>query len=303
MVAADHPIALQDMQGQLHWMRWNAIPPQNGTLKRNQSVALTHPAGHREGATGEIDPIDALNGLYYAFSSNLLVSQISEYQARRSSFCFSQSSQVTSGINMRLLPSITSYHILRLSVYLLSAASLSIVVVANPIPISSQANSGPCAFVAGLEPQVVSQDSTNARHIQILPVAVPRTGSGKIDLKDFSAKPLIAHFVFEEFFWEHYNVIRDVDKLRTRTNSLLEEKAKGFKDFTIGDPNFQHPIVIEDDLDWINTVFLYFTLINQPGGEVPVLDAKQLGGWIAMFTKMTDLRSLHRKSLKPKALQ
>ncbi|KAJ3793721.1 hypothetical protein GGU11DRAFT_759730 [Lentinula aff. detonsa] len=241
---------------------------------------------------------------------------------------------------MRLLPSITPYHIL--SVYLLSAASLSIVVVANPIPISSQANSdvrlklawripgqeqfqssrsgrglqeftakdrfslfitGHSAFVAGLEPQVVSQDSTNARHIQILPVAVPRTGSGKIDLKDFSAKPLIAHFVFEEFFWEHYNVIRDVDKLRTRTNSLLEEKAKGFKDFTIGDPNFQHPIVIEDDLDWINTVFLYFTLINQPGGEVPVLDAKQLGGWIAMFTKMTDLRSLHRKSLKSKALQ
>ncbi|KAJ3991288.1 hypothetical protein F5050DRAFT_1230702 [Lentinula boryana] len=241
---------------------------------------------------------------------------------------------------MRLLPSITSYYIL--SVYLLSAALLSIVVVASPIPISSQENSDvrlklawripgqkqfQCsrsgrglqeftakdrfslfitghAFAAGLEPQVVSQDSTNARHIQILPIAVPRTSSGKIDLKDFSAKPLIAHFVFEEFFWEHYNVIRNVDELRTRTNAMLKEKAETYKNVLLpGDPNLRHPIDIQDDLDWINTVFLYFTLINQPGGNVPVLDAKQLGGWVAMFTKMTDLRGLHWKPLKPKALQ
>ncbi|KAJ3981391.1 hypothetical protein F5890DRAFT_1536014, partial [Lentinula detonsa] len=292
-------------------------------------------------ATGKIDPIDALN--------------IFEHQARRSSFCFSQFSQVTTGrmsYNMRLLRSITSYYIL--SVYLLSAALLSIVVVASPIPISSQANSGKDvilkfvwripgeakfrsarsgrgskvfkeedqfslfitgnAFTAVLEPRVVPQGSTlNARRIQITAVAPPppRAISGILGLTTVfePGDGVIAHFVCEEFFQQHYEVIMNVDRLCAQTNALLREKAETYQNILMpGDPNLRRLIEIQDDLDWINTVFLYLTLIKQPGVDVPVLDVNQLGGWVAVFTKMTDLRTLkpkalHLKPLRPKALQ
>ncbi|KAJ3793718.1 hypothetical protein GGU11DRAFT_811746 [Lentinula aff. detonsa] len=203
---------------------------------------------------------------------------------------------------MRLRPSITSHCIL--SVYLLSAAFLSIVVVANPIPIPSRTTDGKdirisrngsrelrakdqfALFITGnrlavvLEAQVVPQDSTNPGYIeQIISGAPPRNAvTGRIAALFETDDGVTAHFVFEEFFWEHYNVIRNVEELRTRTNALLEQKAKGFGNSTIGDPDFHYPIVIEDDLDWINAVFLYLTLIDQPGGNVPVLDSSQAEG-------------------------
>ncbi|KAJ3991256.1 hypothetical protein F5050DRAFT_1235134 [Lentinula boryana] len=169
------------------------------------------------------------------------------------------------------------------------------------------------AFTAVLEPQVVLQDSTlNARRIQITSVAPPppRATSGILGLTTVfePGDGVIAHFVCEKFFQQHYDVIMNVDRLCAQTNALLREKAETYTNILMpGDPNLRHPIDIQDDLDWINTVFLYLTLIKQPGVDVPVLDVNQLGGWVAVFTKMTDLRTLKAKALhltplKPKAL-
>ncbi|KAJ3782034.1 hypothetical protein GGU10DRAFT_364798 [Lentinula aff. detonsa] len=226
---------------------------------------------------------------------------------------------------MRLRPSITSHCIL--SAYLLSAALLSTVVVANPIPISSRTtdardvrirlawrNPGEenfrsvsrkftatdrfslvmteKSFSIGFE----IQDSTSAKHTEIIKVDLPRMPSGRIidaALKDLGAgnEHLIAHFIDLDFFNQHYAVIRNVDRLRTETNALLKKKAEEHKDFTIGDPEFQDPIdIIRDDLDWINTVLLYLTLINQPESGVPVLDPKELVEWTKIFKEMTSMR-------------
>ncbi|KAJ3783034.1 hypothetical protein GGU10DRAFT_389399 [Lentinula aff. detonsa] len=222
---------------------------------------------------------------------------------------------------MRLRPSITSHCIL--SAYLLSAALLSTVVVANPISISSRATDfkdvrirlawripgeehfkpAKSEFTAtdrftlfmtggGFSTGFEFQESTNAKLIE---VELPRRPSGMITeavLKDFATdgKRLMARFIDGDFFFGNYPVIRNVDRLRTETNALLKKKAKGYEEFTIGDPKFQHPIVIEDDLDWINTVLLYLTLINQPGSDVPVLDPKELLGWTEIFQEMTRKR-------------
>ncbi|KAJ3981378.1 hypothetical protein F5890DRAFT_1535896 [Lentinula detonsa] len=132
---------------------------------------------------------------------------------------------------MRLRPSITSHCIL--SAYLLSAALLSTVVVANPIPISESSQTTDArdvrirlawrnpgeekfrsvsrkftatdrfslfmtekSFSIGFE----IQDSTNAKHTEIIQVNLPRMPSGRIidaALKDLGAsnEHLIAHFI------------------------------------------------------------------------------------------------------------
>ncbi|KAJ3720753.1 hypothetical protein DFJ43DRAFT_1158866 [Lentinula guzmanii] len=305
MVAVGHPIALHDMQGQLHRMRveWR---PEAKPIHRTYASRRTSTS-----ATGEIGPLNS-----------------HEHQARRSSFCFSQFSQVTSNINMRLLPSITSHCIL--SVYLLSAALLNIVVVANPIPISSR------ALISGSEDMRIRlawripggnfrsvqngfsahdrfylfmtgssfstgfsiEDSTKTKRTQVIGVSLPLTPGRQIDdaaLKDLAVgkKHLIAHFVDPSFFNQHYEVIRDVDRLREQTNALLKKKAEEFKGSTMrGDPGLQHPIdIIGDDLDWINTVLLYLTLINQPVRNVPVLDPQGLFVWSKILKEMTSMRS------------
>ncbi|KAJ3993793.1 hypothetical protein F5050DRAFT_643862 [Lentinula boryana] len=227
---------------------------------------------------------------------------------------------------MRLLSSITSYCIL--SVYLLSAALLSNVVVASPMHISSSSNkdmrlslswripgeqqfqySRPGSedftaqdrlslfitgdkFTDGLEPQVVSQDSTNARHIEIKQVAVPHTDNRRISIPFTGRDGVTAHFVNEDFFQKHYAVIRNVAQLCTQTNALMKGKGEKYRNVQMsGDPNLQHPI---NDLDWINTVFLYLTLIDQPEGNVPVLDPQELRvkGWGEEFTEFTRVRGL-----------
>ncbi|KAJ3731351.1 hypothetical protein DFJ43DRAFT_1040118 [Lentinula guzmanii] len=152
------------------------------------------------------------------------------------------------------------------------------------------------SFSIGFEIQDSMANAKNAeiiKHTEITQVNLPRMRSGRIidaALKDLGAgnEHLIAHFIDLDFFNQHYAVIRNVDRLCEQTNALLKKKkVEEYKDFTIGDPKFQHPIVIEDDLDWINTVLLYLTLINQPGSDVPVLDPKQLLGWTEIFQEMT----------------
>ncbi|KAJ3731364.1 hypothetical protein DFJ43DRAFT_1224811 [Lentinula guzmanii] len=232
---------------------------------------------------------------------------------------------------MRLRPSITSHCIL--SVYLLSAAFLSIVVVANPIPIPRRTTDGKdirirlawrilgvrdfehvsngfeavdrftlfmtgTGFSAGFE----FQDSKDPSHARLVQVALPLAPSQTITeavLKDFATdgKRLMARFIDGDFFFGNYAVIRNVDRLRTETNTLLKKKkVEEYKDFTIGDPEFQDEIdIIRDDLDWINTVLLYLTLINQPERKVPVLAPQDLVGWTVIFEEMTKETQTHRK--------
>ncbi|KAJ3979805.1 hypothetical protein F5890DRAFT_1544931 [Lentinula detonsa] len=142
------------------------------------------------------------------------------------------------------------------------------------------------------------EDSTKTTRTQVIGVNLPLTPRRKIDdaaLKDLAVgkKRLIAHFIDPSFFNQHYEVIRDVDRLREQTNALLKEKAKEFKGSTMrGDPKLQHPIdIIRDDLDWIHTVLLYLTLIDQPGRNVPVLDPQGLFVWSKIFNEMTSMRS------------
>ncbi|KAJ3796761.1 hypothetical protein GGU11DRAFT_829516 [Lentinula aff. detonsa] len=230
---------------------------------------------------------------------------------------------------MRLLPSITSHCIL--SIYLLLAALLNIVVtVANPIPISSRASGEDMPVRIRLAWRIPGQnfrsvqngfsardrfslfmtgssfstgfsieDSTKTTRTQVIGVNLPLTPRRKINdaaLKDLAVgkKHLIAHFIDPSFFNQHYEVIRDVDRLREQTDALVKKKAKEFKGSTMrGDPELQHSvdIIVRDDLDWINTVLLYLTLINQPGRNVPVLDPQGLFVWSKIFKEMTSMRS------------
>ncbi|KAJ3782046.1 hypothetical protein GGU10DRAFT_90245 [Lentinula aff. detonsa] len=244
---------------------------------------------------------------------------------------------------MRLRPSITSHCIL--SVYLLSAALLSTVVVANPIPdLRRGINFGDMILklawrspgeehfklvadgfeavdqfslfftghlvtelplfstghlsTIGYEAQVVSPDSSRWQNSRLEKVDIPRRSKSQVidysRVRNLAAdnQPLTAHFINEDFSNQHYAVIKNVNRLYKETNVLLKKKAKEFEGISMqGDLKLQRAVgFIRDDLDWINTVLLYLTLINQPESGVPVLDPKELVEWTKIFEEMTSKR-------------
>lgn len=79
---------------------------------------------------------------------------------------------------------------------------------------------------------------------------------------------------------------------------MKEENAKSGGDVLVPgepmhlDPNLRHAVIVEDDLDWINTVLLYLSLLKQPRTGIPVLAGRELGGWVEIFNEMAEKRGL-----------
>ncbi|GAW09811.1 hypothetical protein LENED_012008 [Lentinula edodes] len=115
---------------------------------------------------------------------------------------------------------------------------------------------------------------------------------------------LIAQFGPNEAFQNyHFQVIRDPHTLVSQTNMLLLERMKEknaeFRDDVLVpgepmhiDPNLRHGVIVEDDLDWINTVLLYLSLLKQPQTGIPVLAGRELGGWVEIFNDMAKKRGI-----------
>ncbi|KAF8823191.1 hypothetical protein HHX47_DHR10000101 [Lentinula edodes] len=115
---------------------------------------------------------------------------------------------------------------------------------------------------------------------------------------------LIAQFGPNEAFQNyHFQVNRDPHTLVSQTNMLLLERMKEknaeFRDDVLVpgepmhiDPNLRHGVIVEDDLDWINTVLLYLSLLKQPQTGIPVLAGRELGGWVEIFNDMAKKRGI-----------
>ncbi|KAJ4469706.1 hypothetical protein C8J55DRAFT_523457 [Lentinula edodes] len=173
-------------------------------------------------------------------------------------------------------------------------------------------------YSGGFEPQVVlytDHDKTNnnirTRVLDVDVVPLPRWNrtAKRSVLKKIPNGPtpnssLVAQFgPNEDFRNQHFQVIRDLPALVSQTNMLLLERMKE-KDAEFGgdvlvpgepmhiDPNLRHGVIVEDDLDWINTVLLYLSLLKQPQTGIPVLAGRELGGWVEIFNDMAKKRGI-----------
>ncbi|KAJ4499844.1 hypothetical protein C8R41DRAFT_915174 [Lentinula lateritia] len=109
---------------------------------------------------------------------------------------------------------------------------------------------------------------------------------------------LVCRFGDSADFRKHiFDTIKDVQKLQSQTMALLEGRHKEFGTVLTG-PELnsklrQHPI-IEDDLDWINTVLLFLSLTDLPmfsGGPAhvsptPLVTATSLETWNKKFNSL-----------------
>ncbi|KAF8828625.1 hypothetical protein HHX47_DHR3000108 [Lentinula edodes] len=113
----------------------------------------------------------------------------------------------------------------------------------------------------------------------------------------FKTSSLVCRFGDSADFRKHiFDTIKDVQELQSQTIALLEGRQKEFGMVQTGpyfDPRLrQHP-TIEDDLDWINTVFLFLSLTDLPmssGGPAhvspmatPLVTATSLETWNKKF--------------------
>ncbi|KAJ3847215.1 hypothetical protein EV368DRAFT_69288 [Lentinula lateritia] len=175
-------------------------------------------------------------------------------------------------------------------------------------------------YPGGFEPQVVSYTDhdkannnirTRTRVLDVVEVPLPcwsHKAPNKSVLKRLPkgltpSSSLVAHFGPNEAFQnQHFQVMKDPEKLVHQTNMLLErmkeENAKSGGDVLVPgepmhlDPNLRHAVIVEDDLDWINTVLLYLSLLKQPQTGIPVLAGRELGGWVEIFNEMAQKRGL-----------